>query len=278
MSMSSTTNHVRPNSTPREGRYRLYIDESGDHVFRKLEDPHHRFLCLLGCWFADSDYVSFQQELEALKQLHLPHNPDEPVILHREDLVNQRGPFWRFRDEAAREAFDADLLALVGRAEFRIVAIVIDKQALQDRYPTPAHPYHLAMGFLLQRYCGYLNHINRRGDVMAESRGKTENALLMDSYARHYSRGAWKMKAEAFQRALTTHDLKVKPKTANIAGLQLADLLANPFRRYVLVERGCLTEPLGPFSEKLVAAALPKLNRQLYDGRIAGYGTVFFPS
>ncbi len=247
-------------------------------MFRKLEDPHHRFLCLLGCWFADSDYVSFQQDLEALKQLHLPHNPDEPLILHREDVVNQRGPFWRLRDEAARAAFDTDLLTLIRHGEFKVVAVVIDKQSLQDKYPAPAHPYHLAMGFLLQRYCGYLNHINRRGDVMAESRGKAENALLMDSYARHYCRGAWKMKAEAFQRALTTHDLKVKPKTANIAGLQLADLLANPFRRYVLIQQGCLTEPLGPFSEKLVAAALPKLNRQLYDGRVTGYGTVFFPS
>lgn len=277
MSMSCTTDHERQDPLPREERYRLYIDESGDHVFRKLEDPHHRFLCLLGCWFADNDYVRFQQELEALKQRHLPHNPDEPLILHREDIVNQRGAFWRFRDWAAREAFDTDLLALIRHGEFRVVAVVIDKKALQDRYPTPAHPYHLAMGFLLQRYCGYLNHINRRGDVMAESRGKVENGLLMDSYARHHARGAWHMRAEAFQRALTTHELKVKPKTANIAGLQLADLLANPFRRYVLIEQGCLTEPLGPFSEKMVAAALPKLNRHLYDGRIAGYGTVFFP-
>ena len=30
-----------------------------------------------------------------------------------------------------------------------MVAVVIDKRVLQERYPTPAHPYHLALGYLL---------------------------------------------------------------------------------------------------------------------------------
>jgi hypothetical protein len=32
-------------------RYRLYLDESGDHVVRDFSNLAHRFLCLLGCWF-----------------------------------------------------------------------------------------------------------------------------------------------------------------------------------------------------------------------------------
>ncbi len=36
-------------SSSSEDRYRLYIDESGDHVFRQLEEDRHRYLCLLGC-------------------------------------------------------------------------------------------------------------------------------------------------------------------------------------------------------------------------------------
>lgn len=31
--------------------------------------------------------------------------------------------------------------------------------------------YHLGLGFLLQRFAGYLNHINRVGDILGESRG-----------------------------------------------------------------------------------------------------------
>jgi len=29
-------------------RYRLYIDESGDHTYKLLDDPSHRYLALLG--------------------------------------------------------------------------------------------------------------------------------------------------------------------------------------------------------------------------------------
>ena len=78
-------------------RYRLYLDESGDHVFRHLDKPGHRYLCLLGCWFRAADYREFQPKLEQFKQAHIPHNPDEPIILHREDIINQRRAFWRLR-------------------------------------------------------------------------------------------------------------------------------------------------------------------------------------
>lgn len=191
-----------------EERFRLYIDESGDHVFKHLEEEGHRYLCLSGCWLQGRSYRAFHQELEAFKQHHIPHNPDEPVILHREDIINRRRAFWRLRDPDKAEAFDRNLVDLIKRAEFKIVAVVIDKKELNARYPAPAHPYHLAMGFLLQRYCGFLNHINRCGDVMAESRGGREDRLLKDSYARVYERGAWVRKGNFFQQALTSRELK----------------------------------------------------------------------
>jgi len=140
--------------------------------------------------FRVGEYHEFHQALEAFKHKHIPHNPDDPVILHREEIVNRRRSFWRLRDPALAQEFDDDLIELIREARFRVVAVVIDKKALREAYPTPAHPYHLAIGFMLQRYCGYLNHINKQGDVMSESRGGRENRLLMDSYSRHYERGA----------------------------------------------------------------------------------------
>ena len=99
-------------------------------------------------------------------------HPDEPVIMHREDIINRRGIFHKLRDEAKSREFDERLLAVIAAAQFRIVAVVIDKKALREKYgDAAAHPYHLAIGYLLQRYCGYFNHFNRCGDVMAESRG-----------------------------------------------------------------------------------------------------------
>lgn len=166
-------------------RYRLYLDESGDHVYRDFSVLPHRFLCLLGCWFRTGDYLWFQQALEKLKSAHLPHHPDEPVILHRDDMINARGAFKNLRDETRRTAFNRDLLQLVEQADFRVVGVLIDKQSLLEAYGVgAAHPYHLALGFMLQRYAGYLNHIGRAGDVMAEARGGTEDRLLRDSYER----------------------------------------------------------------------------------------------
>lgn len=273
MSAATTTN--RPISP--DERYRLYIDESGDHVHNRLDQPQHRFLCLLGCWFRGRAYQRFDAELRAFKEQHLPHHPDDPPILHREKIINRRSAFWRLRDAGTAAAFDKALLELIAAADFRVIGVVIDKKRLRDDYPTPAHPYHLAIGFMLQRYCGYLNHFNRRGDVMAESRGGREDRLLKDFYALVYQRGMWHRQGQFFQEALTTSELKLKPKTANIAGLQLADLLANPVRRSMLDENNLLGGQVGSFAQQILKVIDEKLNRHLYDDRVWGYGKVIFP-
>ena len=213
----------------RPARYRLYLDESGDHVFNHLEHPSHRYLCLLGCWFDDTDYRVFHERLSAFKKQHIPHHPDEPPILHREEIVNRRGHFSHLEDPVKNQEFDDALLNVVNKATFHVVGVVIDKLALRQKYgDAAAHPYHLALGFLLQRYCGYMNHKNRCGDVMAESRGTREDLLLKDSYARVFANGVWSTKAHYFQNSLTSKELKVKKKSANISGLQLADLFGAP--------------------------------------------------
>ena len=261
-----------------EDRYRLYLDESGDHVFNYLEQPSHRYLCLLGCWFSNADYLVFHDRLEAFKKAHVPHHPDDPPVLHREDIINRRGHFTHLQDPAKAQAFDDALLVLLNEAEFRVVGVVIDKLELRQKYGEAAgHPYHLALGFLLQRYCGYLNHINRYGDVLAESRGGHEDQLLMDSYARVHAQGVWMTSPTHFQNALTSKQLKVKKKSTNIAGLQLADLLGHPLRQAILRDEGLLPEGLAPFAARLMPVLERKLNRHLYDGRVAGYGKVLFP-
>ncbi len=260
-------------------RYRLYLDESGDHVFRDFTNLSHRFLCLLGCWFKTDVYLTFQQNLENLKSQYLPHHPDEPVVLHREDMVNARGAFKALRDESVRNAFDNDLLEVIRQADFTVVAVLIDKQALLQSYGDgSAHPYHLALGFMLQRYAGFLNHISRAGDVMAESRGGAEDRLLGDSYERVFKQGVWMSSEESFQAALTSSRLKLKSKNANVAGLQLADLLGHPVKQWTLKQHGYLEEDLAPFAQRLMLVVEPKFNRHLYNGRLEGYGVVIYPT
>lgn len=269
-------NPARPSKF--EDRYRLYLDESGDHVFRETEELAHRYLCLLGCWFRNPDYLKFHEAIEGFKSAHLPHHPDDPVILHREDMINARKAFKNLRDGGVRAKFDDELLRVIKAAEFKVVAVVIDKQELRRAYGTAAaHPYHLGLGFLLQRFAGYLNHINRVGDILGESRGGKEDRLLKESYSRVFERGVWMTRSEVFQSALTSGELKLKPKSANIAGLQLADLLGHPVKQWMLKHFGYATEDLAPFAQRLMGVIEGKFNRHLYDQRLEGYGVVLYP-
>ena len=163
--------------------------------------------------------------------------------------------------------------------KFKVVAVVIDKHSLRRSFgEAAAHPYHLGLGFLLQRYAGYLNHINRVGDMMGESRGGTEDRMLKESYTRVFERGVWMTEAHAFSAALTSRELKLKAKSANIAGLQLADLLGHPVKHWVLRNAGLVAEDLAPFAQRLLEVVKPKFNSHLYDGRVEGYGTVLYPT
>ena len=74
---------------------------------------------------------------------------------------------------------------------------------------------------------------------------------------------------------MTSHDIKIRPKVANIAGLQLADLLAHPVKMHCLHERGVIPQPREGFGRVLVSESMAKFNRQVYQNRIDGYGRVY---
>ena len=112
---------------------------------------------------------------------------------------------------------------------------------------------------------------------MAESRGGVENRLLKDSYERVFNQEAWMQRAPFFQHALTSREIKIKPKSANIAGLQLADLLGHPVRHAVLLDAGQVSTASASFASKLLPVIDSKFNRHLYTGRVSGYGKILFP-
>jgi hypothetical protein len=282
MSQPSSPVQTPSDPTSHEERFRLYIDESGDHVFKHSDQPEHRYLCLLGVWFKNPDYESFHRDLEHLKQELFDPHPDDPVILHREDIVNRRGVFSRLRDPERAQRFDERLLAIIGAANFRIVAVVVDKKALWDQvgsFDGTLHPYHKGVGFVYEQYCDYLVHIKRCGDVMAESRGGKEDRLLKRVFGvLGIATWAWQPQdGGPFQPAITSKELKVKPKSANISGLQLADLLAHPCRHQILREFGRTGEEPRPFARRLLAVIGDKFHRHINTGQVKGSGKYLCP-
>ena len=75
-------------------KYRIYIDEVGNNDLGSSIDPNHRYLSLTGLIF-ELDYVkrTLQPAIENLKEKYFGTHPDEPIILHRKELVNKKYPF-----------------------------------------------------------------------------------------------------------------------------------------------------------------------------------------
>ncbi|MBI4198076.1 MAG: DUF3800 domain-containing protein, partial [Chloroflexi bacterium] len=234
-------------------RYRLYIDESGDHTYKLLDDVSRRYLALTGIAI-ESDYyrTEFQPQLEALKQTHFPHSPDDPVVLHREEIRYRKGHFGILVDPSRNLAWENAFLEYIRLARFRLFTVVLDKKAHRERYGDAAiHPYHLLLTLLLERYRGYLMYVNGTGDVLAEARGGKEDMALKDAYRKLWQGGTYYISSQEFQKVLTSRELKVKRKEQNIGGLQVTDLLAYPAKQYIL-ESGEKVPPAGAtFSAKL---------------------------
>lgn len=257
--------------------YRMYIDESGDHTYYETEDSAKRYLGLTAI-IVESEYyrINFQPSLEALKQKHFPYSPDDPVILHREDIVNKRGPFWRLRNSEKENLFNEDLISFLNDQSYCVISIVIDKKVHTERYGIDAyHPYHFCLMALLERYCGYLNFYNARGDVMAEARGGTEDRQLKVAYKSIYEGGTYYRGSEFFQKVLTSAEIKIKPKWKNIAGLQIADVLAHPCKQEILSDWKKCEVLKDNFGAKICKCIRPKYNYQVHEGRIQGYGKIF---
>jgi hypothetical protein len=260
----------------RPPRYRLYIDESGDHTYNLLDEPSHRYLALLGLWFRQADhYVAFADDLEKFKRELFGPRPDKPVVLHRSHIINRKGPFGLLQNPEFCERFNTGLLEVMGRATFKMVCVIIDKRTHSEKYLSPFHPYHYCMAAMLDRYSGWLGYKNAVGDVMAESRGDEEDLQLMQAYQRVFESGTLMFDHEHHQRVLTSKEIKIRRKAANIAGLQLADLLAYPVRQTLLVQKGLIPDPGEVFGKLVMDAVKYKFNVNEATGRIRGYGEVW---
>ena len=260
---------------PVKNRYRLYIDETGDHAYNLLDQEGNKYLALLGAWFRlDPEYQAFDDHLEKFKRDIFGHRPDSPVILHRKDIINTRGPFVKLLDPEIHDKFNKGLIELIGAASFKMICVIIDKESHLERYHDPFHPYHYCLVVMLERYCGWLSYKGCVGDVMAEHRGQEENKQLQAAYNQILAVGTSFRGADFFKTTLTSKEIKFREKKHNIAGIQLADMLAHPIKQHCLAEEGVTAARPNNFGAEIVKAANSKFNCQEWNGTIRGYGRV----
>ena len=256
----------------------MYIDEVGNSDLGASSDPNHRYLSLTGVIF-ELDYVSQTvfPTLEDLKRQFFNSHPDEPVILHRKELVNKRYPFARLREPIVEASFNQALLQMLSTLDYVVITAVIDKLEHSRRYTVwRFDPYHYCLTVLVERYVRWLQSRNQVGDVLAESRGGKEDLRLKDSYERLYEEGSDYVPPTHFSRSLTSRQLKLKAKSNNIAGLQIADLIAHPSYRATLARRDGQALPTN-FGGQIASILNTSKYYRDHRGRVEGWGQKWLP-
>lgn len=251
-------------------KYRIYIDEVGNPDLGSSDNPNHRFLSLTGI-ILELGHVEKEvhPQMEALKAKYFRHHPDEPIIFHRKEMVNARAPFEVLKDRELCRRFDRELLNLMAAWEYTVISVCLDKKNHKETYTVWRYePYHYCLAILLERFVFFLNQKTCQGDAMAESRGGKEDLRLKASFHRLWETGTDFLDPLQFRKVLTSSQLKVKLKANNIAGLQLADLVAHPSRNEILQEQGLLGRDLAPFAQAVINILQDKYYRR--GGRVYG--------
>jgi hypothetical protein len=258
--------------------YRLYVDETGNADLRASVNPNHRYLSLSGIAM-DLSYAALMAfpRLEALKAKFFGSHPDEPIVFHRKDMVDKKRPFQVLRDPKTETKFNDALLAELTALEYTVISVVIDKLDHLNRYTVWRHdPYHYCLEVLLERYIMWLKSRRGQGDVMGEVRGGRPDRRLEQSFAGLYANGTENISSQETQKYLTSKKLKLKPKAANVSGLQMADMIANPSAMYVRSLYQAGTAPT-KFGGLLVKILVSEKYRRSWNGRLRGYGIKWLP-
>lgn len=240
--------------------YIVYVDESGDHGLGSIDRDYPVFV-LAFCVFRKTEYVA--QISPSIQQFKFSHYGHDSVVLHEHAIRKQVPPFAFLKSEAKRATFMTDLSNLVSAAPMTIIAAVIHKQRLMERYAHPANPYEIALLFCMERLYAHLRDQRATSEtthIVVECRGKKEDAALELEFRRiRDGANRW--------GRLACLELVFADKKANSAGLQLADLIARPVglkvirpdqlnRAYDIIEPKIRTSP---------------------SGRRSGYGFKVFP-
>lgn len=155
------------------------------------------------------------------------------------------------------------LSALIEAIPFTLIAVVIDKKKLKRRYTSPAHPYHLALQFGLERLARFLRGEGEEKKslaVICEARGGKEDGELELAFRRVCD-------GDNFSGDRYPYEIHIADKKCNSEGLQLADLTARPIGMSVLKPGQ---------ANRAFDVLRGKLYRNGY-GMAAGFGLKTFP-
>lgn len=149
--------------------------------------------------------------------------------------------------------------------DFQVAASAIRKDDHLQRYGVAAlDPYMLSLDVLVERFCMEIGKVSGGGVIVAERRDPTLDRELDIAWLNLKVQGTRFMQARDIENRIL--GLNLRAKAANIAGLQLADLIVTPIGRQVLGKP--IKEDYRVVEEKF---------RRSRMGKVEGYGLVVLP-
>ncbi len=261
-------------------KYRMYIDECGNTDYGNL-DGMERYLTLCGVIIPTEYKLTLDFKLNQLKERIFNFDIDcEHWSLHKKDAVNKINYYNVLNDDNIKKLYNKLLLELLKDIPMTIIAVVIDKKSLKEKYGNLVkHPYHYALENLMKRYILFLFGNKSVGDVLIENRSK-QNNLELKEYFRNICdngtigrNGKIDIDSTKFHKCLTSIEIKIETKEDNVAGLQIADCISSVMRNHILVANNINTSIHDGFWKEIDKVINPKI-RVSDNGIQKGFGTI----
>jgi len=204
----------------------VFADGSGDHSLTNM-NPGYPVFVLSFCIFRKSDYVDTVCPL--LQRFKMRWWLHDGIVLHSLRIRRQEQPFPFLKSLDTREQFMTDLTDTLSNCPFTLIAAVIDKVRLRERYLQPENPYSLALKFCLERAYDFLcdrGQAHLETGFLFERRGKREDAELELVFRRLCD-------GESRRGRMPEFSIEFFDKKANLTGLQVADLVSTPIGQHV---------------------------------------------
>lgn len=209
----------------------MFIDDTGCVKDEATNHPQRRFGGIVATIF-ELDYLRlrFEPGFDLLRRRHFGERPDGTLpVLHLRKMKNPNplGPFAPLLDLEKRQKWERDCLRMYRIADYQVVTVCVDKVAFYAKHPDwVGSIYEMLVGNAIERYFYFLRG-RGSGDVMTEATNGPLDEVIKKLYRKFYDSGTGKIPGDKLRPVLTSKEIKIKPKSQNVAGLQFADLLAS---------------------------------------------------
>lgn len=260
----------------------MFIDDTGCVRDEATNHPQRRYGGIVAVIF-ELDYLreTFEPGFDQLRDKHFKRKEDgtRPVLhLRRMKNPDERGSFATLRQAENRAAWEKDCMSMYRRAAYSVIAVGIDKIEFYARYAAwEGSIYETLVGNAIERYFYFLRG-RGVGDVMAEATNSKLDQHLKKLYKKFWDDGTEHISQEKLRPVLSSREIKIKPKSEDVAGLQFADLLASTCFSHCkrIYANGPDYDPFAMSVAELIENQ--KFYRNHATGNPHGYGRIWRPS